>query len=118
MPQLVIAGKAVPASKILCVARNYVDHAKEMGTAVPEEPIFFLKPTTSLLPGGGTILLPMESKRVEVETELAAILGAGGRRGRCDASGRRIRGVLRHHRAGLADEGAEGRLALDGLEGL
>src|SRR5437773_820663 len=79
MRQLLIAGKAVPPSKILCVARNYVDHAKEMGTAVPEEPIFFLKPTTSLLPGGGTILLPRESKRVEVETELAAILGAGGR---------------------------------------
>ncbi len=79
MSQLEIAGKPVPPSKILCVARNYVDHAKEMGTAVPEEPIFFLKPTTSLLPGGGTILLPRESKRVEVETELAAILGAGGR---------------------------------------
>jgi len=75
----VIGGTSIPASKILCVARNYADHAKEMGTPVPDEPIFFLKPETSLLPGGGTILLPRESKRVEVETELAAILEAGGR---------------------------------------
>ncbi len=79
MPDLVIAGKPIPLSKLLCVARNYVDHAKEMGTAVPDEPIFFLKPATSLLSGGGTVLLPRESKRVEVETELAVILGAGGR---------------------------------------
>jgi len=49
-----------------------------MGTPVPKEPIFFLKPTTALLPNGGTILLPSQSKRVEVETELAVILGAGG----------------------------------------
>jgi 2-keto-4-pentenoate hydratase/2-oxohepta-3-ene-1,7-dioic acid hydratase in catechol pathway len=49
-----------------------------MGTPVPKEPIFFLKPTTALLPNGGTILLPPQSKRVEVETELAVILGAGG----------------------------------------
>ncbi len=74
-----IAGTSIPPSKILCVARNYADHAKEMGTPVPGEPIFFLKPATSLLPGGGTIVLPRESTRVEVETELAAILGAGGR---------------------------------------
>src|SRR5256884_986379 len=50
-----------------------------MGTAVPTEPIFFLKPTTALLQTGGTILLPPQSKRVEVETELAVILGTGGR---------------------------------------
>jgi 2-keto-4-pentenoate hydratase/2-oxohepta-3-ene-1,7-dioic acid hydratase in catechol pathway len=49
-----------------------------MGTPIPKEPIFFLKPTTALLPNGGTILLPPQSKRVEVETELAVILGAGG----------------------------------------
>jgi len=49
-----------------------------MGTPVPKEPIFFLKPTTALLPNGGTILLPPQSKRVEVETELAVILGTGG----------------------------------------
>jgi len=50
-----------------------------MGNPVPSEPIFFLKPTTALLPDGGTVLLPAESSRVEVETELAVVLGEGGR---------------------------------------
>ena len=77
-PGVRTAGGRADVSKILCVARNYADHAKEMGTPVPKEPIFFLKPTTALLPNGGTILLPSQSKRVEVETELAVILGAGG----------------------------------------
>jgi len=80
VPQVVKTDpRRVNVSKILCVARNYADHAKEMGTAVPTEPIFFLKPTTALLSTGGTILLPPHSKRVEVETELAVILGTGGR---------------------------------------
>src|SRR5204863_126257 len=82
--EVAVGDRVVRVPKILCVARNYADHAKEMGTPVPQEPIFFLKPTTALLPGGGTILLPPESKRVEVETELAVILKAGGR----DVSGR------------------------------
>jgi len=77
-PGVRTAGGRADVSKILCVARNYADHAKEMGTPIPKEPIFFLKPTTALLPNGGTILLPPQSKRVEVETELAVILGAGG----------------------------------------
>src|SRR5437016_6081592 len=77
--EVAVGDRVVRVPKILCVARNYADHAKEMGTPVPQEPIFFLKPTTALLPGGGTILLPPESKRVEVETELAVILKAGGR---------------------------------------
>ena len=69
----------MPIAKILCVARNYADHAREMGTPVPDAPIFFLKPSTALLGDGGTIRLPRESSRVEVETELAVILGRGGR---------------------------------------
>lgn len=76
---LTVGGRRTRPSKILCVARNYANHAKEMGVPVPEEPIFFLKPTTALLPSGGTILLPPESKQVEVETELAVILGHRGR---------------------------------------
>jgi len=75
---VVIGTHSIPVSKILCVARNYADHAKEMGTPVPDEPIFFLKPSTAILLGGGTIRLPSQSSRVEVETELAVILGHGG----------------------------------------
>lgn len=73
-----VGGRRVHATKVLCVARNYADHAKEMGTPVPPEPVFFLKPTSCLLPGGGTILLPPQSQRVEVETELAVILEHNG----------------------------------------
>src|SRR5439155_25456941 len=78
-PEVAVGDRVIRVPKILCVARNYADHAKERGTPVPKEPIFFLKPTTALLPGGGTILLPAESKRVEGETELSVILKAGGR---------------------------------------
>lgn len=74
-----VGPRQVRISKILCVARNFADHANEMGSPVPTEPIFFLKPTTALLPDGGTIRIPMAARRVEVETELAAILGRGGR---------------------------------------
>ena len=77
-PKILLEGRAVAVSKVICVARNYADHAKEMGTPVPKEPVFFLKPSSALLPGGGTILLPPQSQRVEVETELAVILGAEG----------------------------------------
>lgn len=73
-----VGGRRIHATKIVCVARNYADHAKEMNTPVPVEPIFFLKPTSSLLPGGGRILLPPESRRIEVETELAVVLEHGG----------------------------------------
>lgn len=76
---LLVGPLRIRPGKILCVARNYEDHAKEMGNPVPSAPIFFLKPSTALLEDGGTILLPPESERVEVETELAAILGDGGR---------------------------------------
>jgi len=78
-PKILLDGRAIGVSKVLCVARNYADHAKEMGTPVPKEPVFFLKPPSALLPGGGTILLPSQSQRVEVETELAVLLGGDGR---------------------------------------
>lgn len=62
-------------SKIVCVAKNYADHAREMGSEIPETPVFFLKPPSALLPGGGTVVLPAASSRVEVECELAAVIG-------------------------------------------
>lgn len=79
MTSLSVAGRRVRPGKILCVVRNFAAHAKEMGSTVPVEPVFFLKPTASLLPSGGTILLPAQSSRVEVECELAVVLSGGGR---------------------------------------
>ena len=77
--RLSVEGRGLRPSKILCVARNYPEHARESGAPVPETPVFFLKPTTALLESGGTVLLPPQSRRVDVEGELAIVLGKGGR---------------------------------------
>lgn len=74
-----VDGDLLEVSKILCLARNYAEHAKELGNVVPQEPVFFLKPPSCLLPGGGEIRMPTDIGRVDVETELVAILGRGGR---------------------------------------
>ncbi len=73
-----VDGTTYPVSKILCMARNYAEHAKELGHALPKSPVYFLKPPSCLLPGGGEIRMPVGVGRVDVETELAVILGAGG----------------------------------------
>ena len=62
-------------SKVVCVGRNYADHAAEMGGEVPAEPLLFLKPSTSVIgPGDPIPLLPI-SQRVDHEGELAAVIG-------------------------------------------
>ena len=64
----------VVPGKIVCVGRNYADHAKELGNDAPSEPIIFLKPPSALLPPGGTIVRPAQSERVDFEGELAIII--------------------------------------------
>jgi 2-keto-4-pentenoate hydratase/2-oxohepta-3-ene-1,7-dioic acid hydratase in catechol pathway len=61
-------------SKIVCVGRNYREHAAELGNQVPAEPLLFFKPPSSLLRPGGTILLPLASSRVDHEGELAIVI--------------------------------------------
>jgi 2-keto-4-pentenoate hydratase/2-oxohepta-3-ene-1,7-dioic acid hydratase in catechol pathway len=65
----------VTPSKILCVGRNYRDHATELGNDIPKEPLLFLKPPSSLLAPGGTIRIPALSQRVDYEGELAIVIG-------------------------------------------
>ena len=65
----------VRPSKIVCVGRNYRDHAAELGNEVPKEPLIFLKPSSSLLGSGGVIVMPKLSKRVDFEGELAIVIG-------------------------------------------
>jgi 2-keto-4-pentenoate hydratase/2-oxohepta-3-ene-1,7-dioic acid hydratase in catechol pathway len=65
----------VQPSKIVCIGRNYAAHARELGQAVPSEPLLFLKAPSALLGPGGTIRLPPESTRVEHEAELAVVIG-------------------------------------------
>jgi 2-keto-4-pentenoate hydratase/2-oxohepta-3-ene-1,7-dioic acid hydratase in catechol pathway len=66
-------------SKIVCVGRNYVDHAKELGNEVPKVPLIFMKPPSSVAAGGEPILLPAQSAQVEHEAELVAVIGKRGR---------------------------------------
>src|SRR5262249_37276575 len=61
--------------KIVCVGRNYREHAAELGNEVPAEPVIFLKPPSSLLGPGETILRPRISARVDYEGELGVVIG-------------------------------------------
>ncbi len=70
----------VQPTKIICVGRNYRDHAKEFGNEVPTEPLLFSKPLSSLLPPGGVIRMPKASDRVDFEGELAVIIARQARR--------------------------------------
>ncbi|GAC1611779.1 MAG: fumarylacetoacetate hydrolase family protein [Mycobacteriales bacterium] len=62
-------------SKVVCVGRNYADHAAEMGGAAPAEPVVFLKPSTAVIGPGDAIALPRNSERVDHEAELAVVIG-------------------------------------------
>ncbi len=64
----------VEPSKIVCVGRNYREHAAELGNEVPQEPLLFFKPPSSLLPQGGTILRPKISERTDYEGELGVVI--------------------------------------------
>jgi 2-keto-4-pentenoate hydratase/2-oxohepta-3-ene-1,7-dioic acid hydratase in catechol pathway len=61
-------------SKIVCVGRNYLDHAKELGNDVPRQPLIFLKPPSSIIAPDEPIVLPPISQRVDYEGELAVII--------------------------------------------
>jgi 2-keto-4-pentenoate hydratase/2-oxohepta-3-ene-1,7-dioic acid hydratase in catechol pathway len=62
-------------SKIVAVGKNYADHAAEMGTSVPSEPLIFLKPPTSIIASEIEIQYPPQSQRVDYEGELALVIG-------------------------------------------
>jgi len=65
----------VRPSKIVCVGRNYREHAAELGNEVPQEPLLFFKPPSALLAPGATILRPKASERTDYEGELGVVIG-------------------------------------------
>lgn len=73
-----ILAPAIP-TKIICVGRNYVAHAKEHEAEVPEVPLVFLKPPSAIIAPEETIYLPPQSKQVEHEAELAVVIGKRGK---------------------------------------
>ena len=62
-------------SKVIAVGKNYANHAAEMGTPVPQEPLLFLKPPTSVIASEGAIQYPFQAERVDYEGELALVIG-------------------------------------------
>jgi 2-keto-4-pentenoate hydratase/2-oxohepta-3-ene-1,7-dioic acid hydratase in catechol pathway len=80
-------------SKIVCVGRNYAAHAKELGNAVPKEPLLFLKPPSSLIRSGESIRLPTVSKQVEYEGEIGVVLGARLRKASPSEARKAIAGI-------------------------
>jgi len=69
----------VRPGKIVCVGRNYRAHAAEMGNEVPEEPILFFKPSSALLASGQPLVLPRGYERIDMESELVAVIGRESR---------------------------------------
>src|SRR6478672_7093524 len=78
----------VEPTKIVCVGRNYREHAAELGNEVPTEPLIFLKPPSSLLDPDGKIMLPPISHRVDYEGELGVVIGRGCRNLKSDEDAR------------------------------
>jgi 2-keto-4-pentenoate hydratase/2-oxohepta-3-ene-1,7-dioic acid hydratase in catechol pathway len=81
-------------SKIIGIGRNYVAHARELGNEVPEVPILFFKPPTSLIGPGEPILLPRVSQRVEFEGEIGVVIARRIRNADADLAERSIGGYV------------------------
>jgi 2-keto-4-pentenoate hydratase/2-oxohepta-3-ene-1,7-dioic acid hydratase in catechol pathway len=62
-------------SKVVCIGKNYADHAREMGGEAPAEPVIFIKPNTSVIGPNDPIHLPWQSERVDHEAELGIVIG-------------------------------------------
>jgi 5-carboxymethyl-2-hydroxymuconate isomerase len=69
------SSKQIPIGKIVCVGRNYAEHAKELGNEVPEKPVVFLKPSSAVIFSGESIIYPTFSQEMHHETELVLLIG-------------------------------------------
>jgi len=73
------SSEAIGVGKILCVGRNYAEHAKEMKSDIPESPIIFLKPSTAIVANGAKVLMPPISSELHHEVELTVLIGRDGK---------------------------------------
>jgi 2-keto-4-pentenoate hydratase/2-oxohepta-3-ene-1,7-dioic acid hydratase in catechol pathway len=72
-------GEILPVGKILCLGRNYAEHAREMKADVPASPVVFLKPSTALLRNGEKIQIPPLSRELHYEAEMVVVIGRDGK---------------------------------------
>ena len=75
LADVALLAPVIPRSKVVCVGKNYRDHAAEMGGEAPEEPLLFLKPNTAVIGPGDSIVRPPQSQRTDFEGELAVVIG-------------------------------------------
>ena len=75
LADIALLAPVIPRSKIVCIGRNYREHAAELGNEVPVEPMLFFKPNTSVIGPGDTIVRPTQSTFTSFEGELAAVIG-------------------------------------------
>ncbi len=68
------SSKEIPIGKIVCVGRNYAEHARELGNEIPEKPVIFLKPASSVIYSGEKIVYPSFSNEMHHETELVLLI--------------------------------------------
>ncbi|MCC7055249.1 MAG: fumarylacetoacetate hydrolase family protein [Gemmatimonadaceae bacterium] len=80
--------------KIVCVGRNYREHAKELGNAVPSQPLLFLKPSSSIIHSGEAIVSPALSRQVEHEGEIGVVIGRPIRRATEAQALAAVRGIV------------------------
>ena len=78
LPEVKLVAPVEP-SKIICIGRNYAEHAKEHDAEVPKVPLIFMKPPSSIIGPGEAIILPPQSQQVEHEAELVIVIGKRGR---------------------------------------
>lgn len=74
-----VTGEALPVGKILCLGRNYPEHAREMKAELPTRPVIFLKPSTALLAERETVVIPPLSHELHYEAEMVVVIGKEGR---------------------------------------
>ena len=72
-------GQEYPVGKILCIGRNYAEHIRELGNETPDVPVIFMKPASSVIGDGGTIVIPPYSADCHHEAELALLIGKEGK---------------------------------------
>lgn len=77
--KLIGSETSYPIGKILCIGRNYADHIKELGNEVPERPVIFMKPASSVIGAGEEIVIPSYSSDCHHEAELALLIGTEGK---------------------------------------
>ncbi len=83
-----------PPGKIVCVGRNYADHAAELGNGVPPDPLTFLKPPSAVIPAGEEVQIPPDAGRIDFEGEIGLVIGARCRRVSEAGAWERVAGVV------------------------